>query len=475
MSVVTIATICAETAENLNRTAMVMGKGIVELLAAKYNFDVAEAFEAISFEVPKKANKKANADKKEKDAAAANGSRKSSKTGPAFPLPFIGIVKAEWCQGIRTNHGLFTQCTQPKPTGDDAHYCPTCSKQADANASGKPTYGNINDRMAALEAGTEWRDPKDNKAVSHYANVATKLKIDLEAAKAECFNVFGIYMPADLLEVKVAQRGRPKKDASAIVSDTDSSASASSSEKKRGRPKKNKAVIEGGAAGDDLIATLVADAQQSTDSDSKPKKTTKVPKAELTEEEKAAKKAEAAEKRKASLAAKKAELSDEEKKAKKAEAAEKRKQAKIAKEEAYVNAEAEAILAAKGLSSAAPSTAGNSSGTESTTPVKTQPQSKPKSKPKSKPQPQPEPEPEPEPELEIEDLEEDEDLEDDEEEQEQEVVGVKVFVHPITNVKYLKTPDNILYDPNTQDEIGIYDPNTHDIQPIADDEDEDDC
>jgi hypothetical protein len=459
----TIATVCAETAENLNRTAMVMGKGIVELLASKYGFDAAEAFEAISFEVPKKSKKAA--EKKEKDAAA-NGSRKSSKTGPAFPLPFIGIVKAEWCQGIRTNHGLFTQCTQPKPTGDDAQYCPTCAKQAEANASGKPTYGNINDRMAAMEAGTEWRDPKDNKAVAHYANVATKLKVDLEDANAECLKVFGVDIPADLLEVKVTQRGRPKKDASAIVSDTDSA--TSSSEKKRGRPKKVKAIIEGGAAGDDLIAGLVAAAQESGDSDAKPKKATKAPKAELTEEEKAAKKAEAAEKRKATLASKKAtqppkaELSEEEKKAKKAEAAEKRKQAKVAKEQAYIQAAVQAALVAKGLSSSAPSSAGNSSGSESTTPVKTQPQTK----PKSKPQPQPEPEPEPEAELEIEDL--------DEEEEPEEEIKVKVFVHPISNVKYLKTPDNILYDPNTQDEVGIYDPNTHEIQPIADDDEEDD-
>ena len=190
MSAATIATVCAETAETMNRTALVMGKGIVELLASKYGFDAAEAFEAISFELPKKTKKAAEkknkaADSSDADASDKGGKKKSKKTGPAMPLPFVGIVKAEWCMGIRTNQGLFTQCTQAKPT-DGGEYCPTCKKQADANASGKPTYGNINDRVAALEAGTEWRDPKENKAVAHYANVAAKLKIDLEAAKAEC-------------------------------------------------------------------------------------------------------------------------------------------------------------------------------------------------------------------------------------------------------------------------------------------------
>lgn len=461
----TIATVCAETAENLNRTAMVMGKGIVELLASKYGFDAAEAFQAISFEVPKKA-KKAAADKKEK----AEASEKVKKV--KIPLPFIGIVKAEWCMGIRTNHGLFTQCTNPAPAEGKGEYCPTCAKQAEANASGKPTYGNINDRVAALESATEWRDPKDNKAVSHYANVAAKLKIDLEAAKAECLSVFGVEMPEDLLEVKQSSRGRPKKDASAIVSDTDSAASGE--KKGKGRPKKAKAVIEGGAAGDDLIAGLVAAAQEGSDASTDKPKKAKAPKVEMTEEEKAAKKAEAAEKRKATLAAKKAaeppkpELSEEEKKAKKVEAAEKRKQAKLAKEQAYIAAAVQAALVAQGLSSAAPSTAGNSSGSEPTTPAKKAATAA----PAKKPEPKRQPEPEPEPELEIEDLDDDEEQHD---EPQQQQVKVKAFTHPVTGIKYLRTPDNILYDVNTQDEVGVYNPETHEIEAIEYDDEDDYC
>ena len=443
MSAATIATVCAETAENLNRTAMVMGKGIVELLASKYGFDAAEAFEAISFEVPKKTKK---ASEKKDKAEGDDSNKKSKKNGPAIPLPFIGIVKADWCQGIRTNHGLFTQCAQPKPA--DGDYCPTCKKQADANASGKPTYGNINDRVAAIEAGTEWRDPKENKAVGHYANVAAKLKIDLEAAKAECLKVFGVEMPDEQLEVKVTQRGRPKKDASAIVSDTDS---AASSEKKKGRPKKNKAVIEGGIAGEELISTLVAQAQNG---EAKPKKA----KVELTEEEKEAKKKEAAEKRKATLEAKKAaqppkpELSEEEKKAKRQEAAEKRKANSFAKQQALIQAAVQAALVAQGLSSAGSSAVVSDA---ELTPVKAKPVAA--AKPTA-------PVTDDDDELKIEELKE-------------EGLEVEEWICPTDNKLYLLSSNNVVYDADTQDEIGIWNEAKQKIESLPgrdDGDDEDD-
>jgi hypothetical protein len=437
----TIATVCAETAENLNRTALVMGKGIVELLASKYGFDAAEAFEAISFEVPKKA-KKAAAEKKEKG-------EKVKKV--KIPLPFVGIVNAEWCLGIRANHGLFTQCTNAKPK-DGSEYCPTCAKQAQTNATGKPTYGNINDRAEAFEAGMEWRDPKENKAVANYGNVAAKLKIDIEAANAECLSVFGVAIPDDQLEVKAAQRGRPK--ANVIVSDTDS-ATSTGEKKKSGRPKKVKAVLEGGAAGDDLIAGLVAEAQEG--SDAKPKKA----KAELTPEEKEAKKKEAAEKRKATLEKKKAEnpkpeLSEEEKEAKKKEAAEKRKEAKKAKELAYIQAAVQAALVAQGLSSAAPSTAGSESESEKhKTPT-------PKKSVVTKVF---EDEPEPEPELEIEDLQSDDD--------DEESAEVRKWTCPLDGKVYLKTDDNLLYDVDTQEPVGVWNAAKKVIEDVNQDDEDD--
>jgi len=456
----TIATVCAETAETMNRTALVMGKGIVELLASRYGFDAAEAFEAISFEVP---SKKAAGGKKANATATEKQPKGDKVKKVKIPLPFVGIINAEWCMGIRTNQGLFTQCTNAKPK-DGSEYCPTCAKQAETNATGKPTYGNINDRAEAFEAGIEWRDPKENKAVAHYANVAAKLNIDLEVAKAECLKVFGVAIPDDQLEVKATQRGRPKKDAgSAIVSDTDSTASGES--KKRGRPKKVKTVIEGGAAGDDLIAGLVAAAQNGSDASSAtPTKKAKAPKPELTEEEKAAKLKAAAEKRAATLAAKKAaqppkpELSEEEKKAKRKEAAEKRKAAAAEKQAAIVLAVAQSLYAAEKQASSA------SDSEKPKTPVAPKPNAH---TPKAK-QVVVAKVPEPEPELEIEEL-------DDEEEAEGEDVEVEKWACPVDGKTYLKSPDNVLYDLETQEPVGVWNEATQEIDEISADEDDDYC
>jgi hypothetical protein len=54
-------------------------------------------------------------------------------------------------------------------------------------------------------------------------------------------------------------------------------------------------------------------------------------------------------------------------------------------------------------------------------------------------------------------------------------VKVKKFV--LNGVTYLRTADNVLYDVETQEPIGIYDPETgeiEDVEAVSDDEDEED-
>ena len=67
------------------------------------------------------------------------------KRKPDMQLPFCGVVEESWCKGIRYNHGLHSQCTNGALKG--GRYCKTCSKSAKNSASGKPTYGDISDRM----------------------------------------------------------------------------------------------------------------------------------------------------------------------------------------------------------------------------------------------------------------------------------------------------------------------------------------
>ena len=321
---------------------------MVEFLACEYGFDSQEAIRRLgldSLTVSRPAKK--SAPKAPKAAKVA----KEKRLVPSIPLPFCGVVKGDWCCGLRLNHGLYSQCTMVKNNGIE--FCKTCQKQVENNENNKPTYGIVEDRMSI--GSMEYRDPK-GKQVVNYGNVMAKLKIDKETAIAEAAK-FGFVIPEEQFEERKTMRGRPKKDSSA--SDTESE----TGEKKRGRPKKNKKVIAA-EVGSDMIASLVAKAtlegltSDGEDSDGSVKsdisvnsvksnastgsKKAKAPKPELTDEEKAAKKAATAAKRAATIAAK-PELSDEEKAAKKAAASAKRA-ATVAAKKAKMEAEAPAAI-----------------------------------------------------------------------------------------------------------------------------------
>ena len=57
---------------------------------------------------------------------------------PTVTLPFCGVVQQDWCQAIRINNNLFTQCNKPKCNNSD--FCKTCNKHK------SPPHGNINNR-----------------------------------------------------------------------------------------------------------------------------------------------------------------------------------------------------------------------------------------------------------------------------------------------------------------------------------------
>ena len=169
-----------------------------------------------------------------------------------IPLPFTGIAR-DCCGGLKKNHGLLSQCEKEKVKGV---YCEGCQKQADKNASGKPNFGNIEDRMAAFEAGKEYRDPKGKGPIA-YGKVMQKLKLTVEQVKMAAAKQM-IELSSDIFNTPVAKRGRPKKNP-AVVSDTESDIEQSSS-KKRGRPKKTGKPIEVSTT-EDLFATIISEAK----------------------------------------------------------------------------------------------------------------------------------------------------------------------------------------------------------------------
>ena len=122
---------------------------------------------------------------------------------PDMVLPFCGEIEGSWCQAVRFNHGLHTQCTNGPTNGGS--YCKTCQKSADNSASGKPTYGTVQDRAAV--GALEYRDPK-GKLTTCYANVAKKMGLDLGRAQ-EVATAYGWTIPAEQLVEAATKRGRP--------------------------------------------------------------------------------------------------------------------------------------------------------------------------------------------------------------------------------------------------------------------------
>ena len=208
---------------------------LIRALSEKYDFDSVDAMNYLNVNEGKKVGKKVG--KKSED--------KIKNMVPNVLLPFCGVVNDSWCEGVRLNHDLFIQCTNER-AGE--LYCKTCEKQASANSSGKPTYGNINDRRLS--------DVTINKKrVSHYGNVMERLNISREEAVLEASR-FGWTIPEEQFGVKKLARGRAKK----LVDLKEKKSEKVSSGRGRGRPKSDKKTVNSSAS-NDLIGDLVTKAK----------------------------------------------------------------------------------------------------------------------------------------------------------------------------------------------------------------------
>jgi len=275
---------------------MAYAREVVVAIAAEEGFDAEKALSSVGLPEPSCATRK-------------------QKTKGVL-LPWCGVVDESSCQGVRVNHGLYTQCKNEK--SHEGSYCKTCG-------SGDPKYGDISERSS--------EDFACASKVVRYSTVMAKLGISRgeaeDAAKAAGVEI----AEAEFEEVSKGQRGRPRK-----LTDTSSSSDSDGGEpKKRGRPRKQKGVVAR-SSGDDLIASLMANAAET--SNSSDESSAEDFDAAVNEAEKAAKE----EEKQAKLAAK--AISDAEKLAEKQAklaAKEEEKQAKLAAKED----EKQAKLAAK--------------------------------------------------------------------------------------------------------------------------------
>ena len=181
------------------------------------------------------AMKKVRASQKNTSSSSSSSSS-SVRQKPSMLLPFCGVIEESWCHAVRFNHGLHTQCANGPMS--DGIYCKTCQKSADNSASSKPTYGDIDDRLAV--SALEYRDPK-GKLTTCYANVAEKMGLGLEQAQ-KVATEFGWTIPPEQLSVVATKRGRPTKKG----------------DEKNSAKKSSKVAKENNM--EDQIATLVAEA-----------------------------------------------------------------------------------------------------------------------------------------------------------------------------------------------------------------------
>lgn len=242
----------------LNTMLSQFGHSIVSQLSAHYKFDLDEAMRIAgvnqitlekttktvtkAIKEPKEKKEKAPKEPKEKKAPK----EKVERLVPAFPLPFCGAIVEGWCNGVRANHELYTQCTA-EPAGEDK-FCKACRKAADGNDGAHP-FGEISERLSKDAMDYEVK----GKKVVPYGNVLAKIGKTREEAIAEAAR-FGWTIPEEQFETRKGSRGRPRAN-------SDKSSEDEAEKKARGRPRKEVEVVNGSCKGDDMIAQLVKNAR----------------------------------------------------------------------------------------------------------------------------------------------------------------------------------------------------------------------
>ena len=332
----------------MNSLKEMMSHAIMEC-SKHYNFDGEEACRMLDLDSVMNmcgGNSRGSRGSRGSGPRESRVSRKEKKDKPSILLPFNGVQDMSCCQGLRQNHGLYTQCQIARK--EDGKFCKVCQSQADKNG-GLPDYGTIDERMRCHQEGVEFKDPS-GKSPTAYSIVMKKLKLTKEQVEEEA-GKFNIKLsPNHFVEVASKKSGRPPK--------ADKKEKGES--KPKGRPKKSKKVLELAGEEEDLFASLVMSANKQDVSDEEEveiesnddsieeqvaplieekKSPKKEPKKKVSEEEKEAAKAAKEAEKEAAKAAKEAEkeaakaAKEAEKAAKKAEKGAKKVEKKAEKVE----------------------------------------------------------------------------------------------------------------------------------------------
>jgi len=445
--------------KTLENAARKLAARCISEAASRHGFDADKEIQALGLEnlsvARKQMVRKAVSEKKEKKP------REPKKS--VFPMPFFAEnVNSDGCQGLAYNRGLFTQCTKDRlETGD---YCKGCQTETDKNPSGCPDCGNVSSR---LDTGLyEFKDTKGRKPTS-YVKLLKKLNITLEQVSEETGKQ-GKTIPLEHLVVAEKKRaaatgrGRPKKvnavetDDMSVVSDLFSKLSVEKKQEQEEKEQEEKENNEEVVLQEEEEEVLECESPVKTkkpklseDEKAEKKRALEAEREakklalEAEKEAKAALEAEKAEKKRALEAEKEAEKA-EKKRVLEAEKAEKKRLQEVEKaekkeaEKAERLAKREAEKAQKKKPDKKVEKVDDVAGKEKVDDADETP-------PPVEPAPLPEPVPK---------------------------NTVKVSRIQIAGKSYLKTSNNLLYNPETKEEVGIWDPDTKTIKPLPEEEDE---
>ena len=126
---------------------------------------------------------------------------------PSIPLPFVeSMVKEDGCQGLAFNSGLFTQCQKIRMS--QGSYCKGCQSEADFSASGIPNNGSVEQRQAC--GLMDFRDSKGRAPIA-YSKIMEKSKLTREQVELEAGKLNIIIDDMHfVVEEKKVEAGRPK-------------------------------------------------------------------------------------------------------------------------------------------------------------------------------------------------------------------------------------------------------------------------
>ena len=440
--------------KTLENAARKLAARCISEAATRHGFDADKEIQALGLEnlsvARKQMVRKAVSEKKEKKP------REPKKS--VFPMPFFAEnVNSDGCQGLAYNRGLFTQCTKDRlETGD---YCKGCQTETDKNPSGCPDCGNVSSR---LDTGLyEFKDTKGRKPTS-YVKLLKKLNITLEQVSEETGKQ-GKTIPLEHLVVAEKKRaaatgrGRPKKvnavetDDMSVVSDLFSKLSVEKKqeEKEQEQKENNEEVVLEEEEEEEVLEcespVKTKKPKLSEDEKAEKKRALEAEKEakklalEAEKEAKAALEAEKAEKKRALEAEKEAEKA-EKKRVLEAEKAEKKRLQEVEKAEKKEAEKAERLAKREAEKAQKKKPDKKVEKVEKVDDADETP-------PPVEPVPLPEPEPVPK-------------------------NTVKVSRIQIAGKSYLKTSNNLLYNPETKEEVGIWDPDTKTIKPLPEEEDE---